>query len=509
MIKNVVDQLQPFSITQGGMNDLRTLIFNLATNGKIVSQITEDQHPKELLQSIHESEVRHQNISGWLSLKLSFCSDIFNGNSTSASEKTILERKTSGLNYIATKNVSYGFQSIDYDTGLRVGDDKHNFKIAPRGALLICLEGGSAGKKMGLVEQDICFGNKLFAVVCREWLKPEYLLMYFLSSAFQRDFQSRMSGIIGGISKAKFSDITIPIPPLAEQQRIIDRVKQLVGTCGELEGKILSLQQIGIAAQKSTIDALSRAESALDFQNAWDLIHKNWEGIVGTPDSIETLRSLILELEMKRFFANHTETKSENLSWTPSPLKDVCEYIQRGKSPKYAESGDCQTVSQKCVQWRGFDPGASRFIDDSSLDGYSAERFLREGDLLWNSTGTGTVGRTAIFRSDNSGGRFVADSHVTVIRSSRIIPEFLYFWSRSPDIQRKVLSSTTGSTNQQELNLGKLKEMIIAFPELAEQEKTVQRINALFAICDELENETKNMKGVAERFVRSVVSAST
>jgi type I restriction enzyme S subunit len=508
MNANILNQLDPFSIAHGGINHLMTLIFNLATTGKIDTQIPGEQHPRELLDLVKHSEVRNENIPGWLSLKLSFCADIFNGNSTSASEKARLERNSSGLNYIATKDVKYGFESINYDTGLKVGESKHNFKVAPKDALLICLEGGSAGKKMGLIEQEVCFGNKLFAVVCKEWLKPEFLLIYFLSSTFQLDFQSRMSGIIGGISKAKFSDITIPIPPLAEQQRIIEKVNQLVESCGQLADKQTYLKEVANAAQKSAISALSKAQSEDELQDSWELIKKNWQIVAGTPGSIDTLRALILELEMKRYLTKDADSHVKNFRWTSASLYEVCEYIQRGKSPKYAETGVCLTVSQKCVQWRGFDPGPSRFIDDSSLDGYSTERFLREGDLLWNSTGTGTVGRTAIFRPDDSGRRFVADSHVTVLRSSKVDPEFLYYWSRSTDIQEEVLGSTTGSTNQQELNLGKLRELSISFPELAEQKNAVGRIKSLFSLCDELEHEIKKLLEVSESFVRSVVSAS-
>jgi restriction endonuclease S subunit len=84
----------------------------------------------------------------------------------------------------------------------------------------------------------------------------------------------------------------------------------------------------------------------------------------------------------------------------------------------------------------------------------------------------------------------------------------LYYWSRSPDVQRTVLDSTTGSTNQQELNLGKLKELIISFPSLSEQERKVQKIKELFAICDQVETEAKKMSQKSEEYLRAVVAAS-
>jgi len=106
------------------------------------------------------------------------------------------------------------------------------------------------------------------------------------------------------------------------------------------------------------------------------------------------------------------------VSWEWRRLQDVTEYIQRGKGPKYADFGRVRVISQKCIQWSGFDLSPSRYVDDQTLEKYQPERFLREGDLLWNSTGTGTVGRVAIVpKLDDLVA--VADSHVTVIRPLR------------------------------------------------------------------------------------------
>ena len=221
-----------------GISSTRTVIFNLATSGKLVAKLTNEQHPENLLDSFDKEIPAHESVAGWLSLNLGDCAEIYNGNSTSASEKAFMERNEDGLNYIATKDVGYGFEPIDYSTGLRIGSKSDDFKIAPKNALLICLEGGSAGRKMGLVEQEIAFGNKLFAVVCKSWIDPQYLLIYFLSSKFQSDFQAQLSGIIGGISKAKFSNLQIPTPPLEEQKRIVNKVKELMTLCDSLEAKL-------------------------------------------------------------------------------------------------------------------------------------------------------------------------------------------------------------------------------------------------------------------------------
>jgi type I restriction enzyme S subunit len=246
----------------------------------------------------------------------------------------------------------------------------------------------------------------------------------------------------------------------------------------------------------------------MDFET----LLENFSTIADAPEGIQRLRSLILELAVQgRLNDQETNSVRHNsgipVHWTRGPLEDFAHYIQRGKGPKYTEKSSIPVVSQKCVKWSGFDITEARFIDTESLSSYKEERFLRAGDLLWNSTGTGTVGRTSLFIESTQFPRVVADSHVTVVRSNSLDPRFLWCWTASPTVQAQILGSTTGSTNQQELNLSTVKALTIAFPAREEQTAIVRKVDELMAMCDELESATIKRNALRTAARKSVINA--
>jgi len=150
---------------------------------------------------------------------------IFSGNSINAKvKKEKYLNYPEGFPYVATKDVGYD-SSIDYDNGVKIPYfEKELFRIAPKNSVLICAEGGSAGRKMGRINQDICFVNKLFAITPENETSSKYLFYWYNTDEFQREFKSRLTGLIGGVSKRKFETIPIPIPPLDEQKRIVAKL---------------------------------------------------------------------------------------------------------------------------------------------------------------------------------------------------------------------------------------------------------------------------------------------
>ena len=110
--------------------------------------------------------------------------------------------------------------------------------------------------------------------------------------------------------------------------------------------------------------------------------------------------------------------------WQTEKLGEVCSLLNRGVSPKYLEEGGVAVLNQKCVRDHLVGYEQSRRHDQVAKP-VSIERFIQLGDVLVNSTGTGTLGRVAQVREEPPEPTTV-DSHVTIARPkpNKFYPEF-------------------------------------------------------------------------------------
>lgn len=191
--------------------------------------------------------------------------------------------------------------------------------------------------------------------------------------------------------------------------------------------------------------------------------------------------------------------------WCVSSIGEISLYIQRGKSPAYTEKSDLPVVNQKCVRWDGIDRAHLKFIHPDQFDKWSSERYLVNGDILWNSTGTGTIGRAALVQLSNDE-RMVADSHLTIIRpSTNVTAKYIHYWIMSSAVQNSIGVIQSGSTNQVELSKSAVESTPIPLAPLEQQKLIVSKIEELFSHIDAGVEGLKQTKAKLQQYRQSVL----
>ena len=184
--------------------------------------------------------------------------------------------------------------------------------------------------------------------------------------------------------------------------------------------------------------------------------------------------------------------------WVWTTLGEICTFLSRGKSPKYSEERKFPVFAQKCnLKEGGISLKQARFLDPSTIDKWEESYKLKTGDILINSTGTGTVGRTRLFDESFLGAYpfVVPDSHVSVVRTStKIVSEYVYAYVSSLSTQLYLEENLAGSTNQKELYIGIIERLPLPLPPLAEQQRIVSEIERWSVLIDTIEQGKENLE---------------
>ncbi len=187
--------------------------------------------------------------------------------------------------------------------------------------------------------------------------------------------------------------------------------------------------------------------------------------------------------------------------WKSKPLAEVCQFINRGISPTYLQAGGVAVLNQKCVRDHAvnFDLGRRH---DPATKKVTPERLVRAGDVLVNSTGTGTLGRVAQLREDPPEPTTV-DSHVTIVRPTPGLfhPEF--FGYALVAIEEQIQEGGEGCGGQTELSRTKLAEgYLVSFPtDQTEQRRIVAILDEAFeGIVTAKANANRNLQNAREVF---------
>lgn len=188
-------------------------------------------------------------------------------------------------------------------------------------------------------------------------------------------------------------------------------------------------------------------------------------------------------------------------NWKTKKLGDVCDLLNRGISPKYLEKGGVCVLNQKCIRNHRINYEPSRRHDPSEKKVIEG-RFIQLGDVLVNSTGTGTLGRVAQVREEPIEPTTV-DSHVTIVRPKKSMFHLDFFGYMLVVIEDAIKDAGEGCGGQTELARSVLAEkFFVSFPEsFSEQQQLVKILDESFeGIVNTKANTEKNLKNARSIF---------
>ena len=352
-----------------------------------------------------------------------------------------------------------------------------------------------------ILGKSACYFNLLNGIE-RKYIKIVLQTDYFL------EYTKRVAtgSTIKNVPLSGMRNVLIPIPPKDEQQVIIDKLSSLKlliekfnieqSQLNKLNAELRSVLKKSILQEAIQGKLLPQITEEGTAQELLEQIRQEKQRLVkeGKLKKSALLDSIIYKGDDNKYFEKNGNTEMNITdeipfeipdSWSWVRLNDICSYIQRGKSPKYSLIKKYPVVAQKCNQWSGFSIDKAQFIDPDTLSSYGEERILQDGDLMWNSTGLGTLGRMAIYCSTlNPYELAVTDSHVTVIRAMKkfVLPQYLYYYFTSNTVQSVIEDKSDGSTKQKELATATVKTYLVPIPPLMEQSRIISKIEQLASI---------------------------
>ena len=196
--------------------------------------------------------------------------------------------------------------------------------------------------------------------------------------------------------------------------------------------------------------------------------------------------------------------------WQIKKLGDVCSLLNRGVSPAYLEKGGVCVLNQKCIRDHEVSYEPSR-RHDSKAKKVAEERFIQLGDVLVNSTGTGTLGRVAQVRDEPEEATTV-DSHVTIVRPKPGLFHLDFFGYMLVVIEDAIKEAGEGCGGQTELARSVLAERFsVSYPEsLAEQQRIVGLLDEAFeGLATAKANAEKNLQNARALFESHLKSVFT
>lgn len=385
--------------------------------------------------------------------KLNTIATIYNGNSINKTEK---EQKymndVPGWNYIGTKDIDFNGK-VTYKNGVIIPYTETKFRVAPAGTIFVCSEGGSAGKKSAIISEDVCFGNKLFAIVNDKGkFSSKYIYYYTRYSGFTKQFKLLATSLMGGISGKNFGTIEVPLPSIEEQHRIVSRIEELFS---ELDKGVETLQTI--------------------------------------KQQLAVYRQAVLKAAF------------EGINSTKYMVKDVCKDIKVGiviKPSQYYTDAQQGIKAFRSANVKEFHINNSDWVYLSQA-GHSinSRSVVHTDDIL--IVRSGYPGTSCVVTEQFDGCNAI-DILIAVPNKEIVLPQFLCAYTNSP-FGKAFVSEKKRGVAQKHFNVSGYSKMMIPVPDLNKQREIVQEVESRLSVCDSIEQTVDTALSQAEAMRQSIL----
>ena len=323
--------------------------------------------------------------------------------------------------------------------GKEIGSTKQSVK---KGDVLLCKINPRINRVWYVAQrtENPLIASSEWIVVRNEQINSKYL-MWCMRSEYFRDYMlSNVSGVGGSLMRAQpkyVQGYPIPLPPLAEQQRIVDRIESLFAKLDEAKEKA-----------QAVVDGFEDRKAAI--------LHKAFAG----------------ELTAEWCAKNDVSFDS----WNQYSIAEICHSLKYGTAKKSQDSGSVVVIRMGNLQSGEIDWSDLAFTDDEEdITKYK----LMPGDVLFNRTNSAAlVGKTSIYR-----GEYPAIYAGYLIKLDYdhdiVIGDYLNYALNTYEAKQFCNSVKTDGVNQSNINAKKIGAFVIPVPSIKEQEIIVERVKRL------------------------------
>ena len=334
-----------------------------------------------------------------------------------------------------------------------------------------------------------------------------YLRVFLRSPHFLRYAAAKNYGMkMPRLGTQDLESAAVPLPPLAEQKRIVAKVDELMALCDRL-----ALQQQERETRHAALAraSLARFADAPTPANLPFLFHPSYA--IPPADLRKSILTLAVQGKLVPQYPNDepAETDSEcevpfdipsNWQWKPLGRLGLC---RTGKTPPTADPTNYGLgfpfIGPGQITLSGRFKASEKSI---TAQGLESSTEAKAGDILMVCIG-GSIGKAAICREPIG-----FNQQINAVRLQQDLPEFVYLAVTADYFQEQVLANASGSATPI-INKGKWEQIPIPLPPLAEQRRIVAKVEQLLALVDALETQLAASRAIAANLLSALVAELT